>query len=52
VIPSLVALTVPVPDWTLGFVPEPGPVPAPPDPADARAGITSAPRAVASNDAR
>jgi hypothetical protein len=41
VIPLLVALTVPAPDWTLGFVLDPGPVPAPPDPAQANPGITS-----------
>ena len=40
VIPSLVALTVPVPDWTFGLLPDDGPVPAPPDPAQASPGIT------------
>jgi hypothetical protein len=43
VIPLLVALTVPVPGWTLGLVPEDDPVEAPPDPpAQANPGITRA----------
>jgi hypothetical protein len=50
VIPSLVALTVPVPDWTLGFVLEPGPAPAPPDPAQARPGMTNAAAAAISSE--
>jgi hypothetical protein len=49
--PSLVALTVPVPDWTLGFLPGDGPVPAPPDPAQARAGMINAPPAAVSSEA-
>jgi hypothetical protein len=52
VIPSLVALTVPEPEWTLGFVLDPGPVPAPPDPAQARPGMTRTPAAAVRNEAR
>jgi len=52
VIPLLVALTVPVPDWTPGFVLDPGPVPAPPEPAQASPGITSTPPAAARRAAK
>src|SRR5690348_2550081 len=52
VIPFPVALTVPAPDWTLGFVLDPGPVPAPPDPAQASPGITSTPAPVARRAAK
>src|SRR6185312_1790073 len=52
VIPPLVALTVPAPDWTLGFVLDPGPVPAPPDPAQASPGITSTPALAARRAAK
>jgi hypothetical protein len=52
VIPSPVALTVPLPDWTFGFVPDPGAVPAPPDPAQASAGITRTPAPAARKAAK